>query len=114
MKSSSRREKFEGDYRDFLYCCDIAAPRCVSSTRRGAGKNHLCLGFTISFGDMVHSKKISNRLLATEYETQEQLQSLKEIARMLSARVKARDLVTKWAIQWNCCGSILWRSARYS
>lgn len=56
------------------------------STRHGAGRNHFSLRCTISFEDLVHGKMRPSRLLAGTAYTEVLVQSLKEVAGMLSER----------------------------
>lgn len=66
------------------YCCDSFEAKDISSIPHEAGIYHLCVRCTISFENMAHSRERPNRLLAARTESRRKVQSLKDIAGVMS------------------------------
>lgn len=58
----------------------------MSYERHGAGRCRRSMECTISFEDMVHGRKRPSSLLAAKTEKRRQVQSLKDIATVVSER----------------------------
>lgn len=74
--------------RDVSYCCDAPQAKDMSSILHGAGRYHPSVRCMVGFEYMLHGGKRPNRLLVATAETRRQVQSLKEVAEMVSERVQ--------------------------
>lgn len=66
------------------YACDIPEARDTSSVRHATGRCHPFVRCKIRTENMVHGGKSPSRLLAATSEMQRQVQSLKDMAKMVS------------------------------